>query len=251
MKPSKPIYYSGFHAIQAMLQHRPEDVLELFVLEGRNDQRLEILLDQANNMGVVGQRASRDTLTKFAGSQHQGVVARARPRRAKSEHELTDFLHSCPAPRLLLLDEITDPHNLGACLRTADGAGVNAVIVPRRHSASLTPVACRSAAGAAETLAWFEVGNLARTQQLLKEQGLFIYGTALTEQSTSLYELTPADSWALVMGAEGSGMRRLVQQSCDQLLSIPMQGAVQSLNVSVATGVVLYWLTQPQATKVS
>lgn len=243
----KPLCYSGFHAIDALLRHRPQDVLELFVLEGRDDKRLETLVALARDMGIACQRAARKTLDAKADSpQHQGVVARARPRTAGNDNDLDQFLSHTANARLLLLDGVTDPHNLGACLRVADGAGIHAVIVPKRHSAGLTPTACRSAAGAAESLGWFEVNNLARTQASLKQQGIFVYGTALTDNSRSLYSITPPASWALVMGAEGPGMRRLVQDSCDQLITIPMRGDVQSLNVSVATGVVLYWLTQPR-----
>jgi 23S rRNA (guanosine2251-2'-O)-methyltransferase len=240
----KPTFYSGFHAVEAILKHRPQDILELFVLDSRDDARLENLLRQAQQQGIACHRASRQTLEKHAGPQNQGVVARARERKAGNEQELHAFLDRCANPKLLLLDEVTDPHNLGACLRAADGAGVDAVIVPRRHSAGLTPAACRSAAGAAESLAWFEVGNLVRTQELLKERNIFIYGTALADGCKTLYEITPPAAWALVMGAEGAGMRRLVQENCDQLVAIPMRGEVQSLNVSVATAVALYWLTK-------
>jgi 23S rRNA (guanosine2251-2'-O)-methyltransferase len=240
----KPIFYSGFHAIEALLNYRPQDVLELFILDGRSDKRLDDLLEQARHMGIACHRAGKATLEKHAGPQNQGVVARARPREPGNENALQDFLVHNAAPKLLLLDEITDPHNLGACLRVADGAGIDAVIVPRRHSAGLTPTACRSAAGAAESLTYFEVGNLARIQALLKEKGIFIYGTALSEDSTALYGVVPPTAWALVMGAEDTGMRRLVQDNCDQIIAIPMRGSVQSLNVSVATAVALYWLTK-------
>lgn len=240
----KPTFYSGFHAIDALLRYRPQDILELFLLEGRDDQRLDVIAAQATAQGIACHRAARSTLEKQAGPQNQGIVARARPRRAGNEQDLKDLLERLDAPRLLLLDEVTDPHNLGACLRAADGAGIDAVIVPRRHSAGLTASACRSAAGAAESLAWFEVGNLARTQQLLKDHGIFIYGTALADNCKDLYAISAPKAWALVMGAEGTGMRRLVQENCDQLLAIPMRGDVQSLNVSVATAVTLYWLTR-------
>lgn len=240
----KSLFYSGFHAVNAILSHRPQDVLELFLLEGRGDKRLDDLLQDADAQGIACHRANRDTLTKHAGPQHQGVVARARPRKEGNEQTLDTFLTQHPAPRLLLLDSVTDPHNLGACLRAADGAGIDAVITTRRHAAGLTPTACRSAAGAAESLPFFAVGNLAKTQERIKQAGIFVYGTALTEQSISLYDVNAGNSWALVMGAEGPGMRRLVQESCDQLLSIPMRGEVQSLNVSVATAVALYELTR-------
>ena len=242
----KPLMYSGIHAVEALLRYRPQAVLELFVLESRverGDARLEALVQTARQQGIAVQYAKRETLEKHAeGPQHQGVVARARARKMGDENELARLLDGLDAPLLLVLEGVTDPHNLGACLRSADAAGVDAVIVPRHHAAGLTPVACRSAAGAAESLACFEVGNLARVLAGFKERDILVAGTALDERSHSLFEFQPPPALAVVMGAEGDGLRRLTLDRCDQLLAIPMAGSVQSLNVSVATGVVLFHL---------
>lgn len=241
---NKPLMYSGIHAVESLLRHRPEGVLELFVLDTRakrGDARLETLIIAARDQGIAVQYSRRESLDKLAGPQNQGVVARARPRRAGDEQALAAHLDGLDHPPLLLiLEGVTDPHNLGACLRSADAAGVDAVVVPRRHAAGLTPVACRSAAGAAEALAYFEVGNLARVLEMLKDRRIQVAGTALNERSQSLFDYRPEAALAVVMGAEGEGLRRLTLERCDDLVAIPMAGDVQSLNVSVATGVVLF-----------
>lgn len=240
--------YSGYHAVAAILRHRPEAVLELFVLDSRaerGDERLEALCDEAARLGVRPQRARRQILEKHAGPQNQGVVARARPRQPGDEQSLTSRLDNLPHdPLLLILDGVTDPHNLGACLRSADAVGVDAVVVPRRHACGLTPVACRSAVGAAESVPYFEVGNLARCLDSLREQGVRILGTARGDTSVDMREVNSDGPLALVMGAEGEGMRRLTRDKCDQLIEIPMRGEVESLNVSVASAVVLYQLSR-------
>jgi 23S rRNA (guanosine2251-2'-O)-methyltransferase len=243
---SKPQMYSGFHAVEALLRHRPDAVLELFVQDTRaerGEERLEVLCAEAGRLGIRPQRARREVLEKHAGPQHQGVVARARPRQPGDEHALFALLDGLThPPLLLLLDGVTDPHNLGACLRSADATGVDAVIVPRRHACGLTPVACRSAVGAAESVSYFEVGNLSRLIEALRERGIWVVGTALGQTSQSLFDFSPEGPLALVMGAEGDGMRRSTMEKCDYLLEIPMRGEVESLNVSVATAVVLYQL---------
>jgi 23S rRNA (guanosine2251-2'-O)-methyltransferase len=248
VKPAKPMIYSGLHAVQALLRHRPQDVLEIWVLEQRADRgeaRLEAVCQQAEQIGLKPQPAKREALERKAGPQHQGVVARARPRIAGNEQALTDLVSGAESPLLLALDGITDPHNLGACLRSADAAGVDAVLVPRRHSAGLTAVACRSAAGAAESVAWFEVTNLVRSLEALKAEGLTVVGAAGEAEAESLPDWRrPEGGLVLVMGAEGDGLRRLTREACDQLLAIPMRGEVDSLNVSVATGIMLYALSQ-------
>lgn len=238
--------YSGYHAVAAILRHRPQAVLELFVQDSRaerGDARLEQLCEQARAIGISPQRARREVLEKHAGPQHQGVVARARPRLPGDEHALQQLLDGLShAPLLLLLDGVTDPHNLGACLRSADATGVDAVIVPRRHACGLTAAACRSAVGAAETVAYFEIGNLARTLAQLRQRGIWVAGTARGDGSQSMFEFAADGALALVMGAEGDGMRRATREQCDYLLEIPMYGEVESLNVSAATAVLLYQL---------
>lgn len=240
---SRPQMYSGIHAVAALLRHRPEAVLDLLVRESRlerGDTRLEALVQAARQQGIAVQYAKRETLEKHAGPQHQGVVARARPRKPGNDADLDALLDGIESPLLLILEGVTDPHNLGACLRSADAAGVDAVVVPRHHAAGLTPVACRSAAGAADAIPYFEVGNLARRLADFRQRGITVAGAALNERSRSLFDFQPPAALALVMGAEGPGLRRLTLEGCDQLLAIPMAGDVQSLNVSVATGVVLF-----------
>ncbi|MED5389407.1 MAG: 23S rRNA (guanosine(2251)-2'-O)-methyltransferase RlmB [Pseudomonadota bacterium] len=243
-KPQKPLMYSGFHAVEALLRHRPEAVLELFVQDSRaerDEPRLAAMIQTAKEAGISVQRARREVLEKHAGPQHQGIVARARARKPGDEGDLLKWLDSKPVrPWLLILENVTDPHNLGACLRSADAAGVDAVIVPRRNAAGLTPVACRTAVGAAESLSYYEVGNLATLMDQLRERGVWVVGTALESRSESLFTFQAPDALAIVMGAEGAGLRRLTRDKCDQLLEIPMAGEVQSLNVSVATGVMLF-----------
>lgn len=241
----KPQMYSGFHAVESLLTHRPEAVLDISVQISRaerEDPRLDALVALANQHGIAVQQARREVLEKHAGPQHQGVVARARPRRPGNEQQLLGLLdvHSGPCT-LLILEGVTDPHNLGACLRSADAAGVTAVIVPGRNAAGLTPVVCRTAAGAAESLPYFEIGNLATLLDKLRAQGIWVMGTALQERSENLFSITPPpEKLAIVMGAEGAGLKRLTRDKCDQLIAIPMAGTVQSLNVSVATAVMLF-----------
>lgn len=244
MVSAKPQMYSGFHAVASLLRNRPEAVLELFVLESRadsGDERLEALVSDARALGVSVQHCRKDVLARHAGPQNQGVVARARPRQPGDERALMDLVATLgPEGRVLVLDGVTDPHNLGACLRTADAAGVAAVVVPRRQACGLTPVACRTAAGAAESLPYFEVGSLVRVLGSVADAGVTVVGTDLGDDSVALFEFEPKGPLAIVMGSEGTGMRPKVREACDVLLEIPMRGQVQSLNVSVATAVVLY-----------
>ena len=168
-------------------------------------------------------------------------MARVREQAPGDENDLVVFLDGLEAPPfLLLLDGVTDPHNLGACLRSADAAGIHAVITPRDKSASITPVVRKVAVGAADSMPFFQVTNLARTMEMLKERGIWLMGTALEEEAKSLYDVALTGPIGIIMGAEGSGMRRLTRELCDVLLYIPMGGSVESLNVSVATGVTLF-----------
>ena len=247
---SKPIWYSGLHAVASLLRHRPEAILEMYVLESRaerGEDRLSRVCEEAVQLGVTPRPVGREALEKHAGPQHQGVAVRARPRAPGDEQDLQAHLAGLSHPALVLvLDGVTDPHNLGACLRTADAVGADAVVVPRRNACGLTPVACRSAAGAAESVPYFEIGNLARTLDQLRDSGLWVVGTGLGEGSQRLHDFVPEGPLVVVMGAEGDGMRRLTRDKCDYLLEIPMVGEVESLNVSVATAVVLYHLAGPR-----
>ena len=230
----------GLHAMQSVLENEPERVLEVLVLKGRDDDRLKNIINQARRFGISVQFCQRKVLDdKVQGEQHQGVVARAKPARAMDEADLDAILSRHAEPFLLVLDGVTDPHNIGACLRTADAAGVHALIVPKDKSGGLTATARKVACGAAESVPLIQVTNLARTLKHLQEKGVWIAGTA-GEAEQLIYDVDLKGPTALVMGAEGKGMRRLTREHCDQLVKLPMAGAVSSLNVSVATGVCLY-----------
>jgi 23S rRNA (guanosine2251-2'-O)-methyltransferase len=230
----------GIHAVKALLERDPQRFLEVFILKGRDDRRLQPLIAELEATGIVIQVANRQWLDeKVEGAVHQGIIARVREGRQYQENDLPSLLESVATPFLLVLDGVTDPHNLGACLRSADAAGVHAVIVPRDRSAQLNATAKKVACGAAENVPLIRVTNLARTLRLLQEMNVWIVGTA-GEADHTLYQSKMTGPMALVMGAEGEGMRRLTREHCDELISIPMAGTVSSLNVSVATGICLF-----------
>ena len=230
----------GIHAVTALLERQPERFLEAWVLKGREDERLLPLLNELQRCGVSIQLVTRKTLDdKAEGAIHQGIIARIREGKKYDEQDLWALLDQQKQPFLLILDGVTDPHNLGACLRNADAAGVHALIVPRDKSVTLTGTARKVACGAAETVPFIQVTNLARTLRELQERGVWVVGTG-GEADHDLYQSKLTGPLALVMGAEGAGMRRLTRENCDELISIPMAGAVSSLNVSVATGVCLF-----------
>ncbi|WP_089726973.1 23S rRNA (guanosine(2251)-2'-O)-methyltransferase RlmB [Modicisalibacter muralis] len=232
----------GVHAVQALLEHG-EAPRELWIQEGRAETRLAALIEQARAAGtrLVGQ--PREALDELArDGAHQGVIAFCAPLMARSEEELWHKLGGWPheqPPLLLILDGVTDVHNFGACLRSADAAGVHGVIVPKDKAAPLNATVRKVACGAAETVPVYQVTNLARAMARLKEAGVWITGTA-GEAEASLYDTDYTGACALVMGAEGKGMRRLTREACDGLVKLPMAGSVSSLNVSVATGICLF-----------
>lgn len=230
----------GLHALESLIEREPERLIELFVLKGRTDQRLTDIVNQARRFGVSVQFCQRRTLDdKVEGAQHQGIVARAKPAKVMDESDLDRIIASHEVPFLLVLDGVTDPHNLGACIRSADGAGVHAVIVPKDKSAGLSPTVSKVACGAAEVIPFIQVTNLARTLKELQQAGVWVVGTA-GEAEQTLYQARLTGPMALVMGAEGKGMRRLTREHCDELIKLPMAGSVSSLNVSVATGICLF-----------
>lgn len=231
----------GFHAVQSLLKTTPSRAFELFVSEGRQDQRLAKTVSLAERNNVPITYLSVDKLDEFADSdRHQGVVLKACKGRIYDENWMLEYLTSLDhAPLVLVLDGLTDPHNLGACLRSADAAGVDAVIVPRDKSVGLTPVVRKVASGAAETVPFVLVTNLSRTLTKLQKAGLWICGAA-GEAEKTFCDVDLSVPTAVVMGSEDRGLRRLTRDCCDYLISIPMAGAVSSLNVSVATGVVLF-----------
>lgn len=239
---SQFVWIYGLHAVETLLAVAPERVLELQALESRDDQRLNALIGLGRRQGVAVAWRDRAALDKLAdGGRHQGVVARIKPRQAGHDGELAERLDALDAaPFLLVLDGVTDPHNLGACLRTAEAAGVHAVIAPRDKATGLTPVVRKVACGAAELVPFFQVTNLARTLRELKDRGLWLVGTSLGDGARPFYALDLRGPLAVVMGAEGSGLRRLTAEHCDHLAYIPMAGLTESLNVSVATGVALF-----------
>ncbi|GGZ09429.1 23S rRNA (guanosine(2251)-2'-O)-methyltransferase RlmB [Shewanella fodinae] len=236
----KPELVFGIHAVTSLFEHSPERVLEMWLLNGRQDERIRPLLALADTIGIKPQMAARKTLDEKAEStQHQGIVVRVRSAKILTENDLEALLDKTDTPFLLILDGVTDPHNLGACLRNADAAGVHGVIVPKDNSAGLTASVSKVACGAAETVPLFQVTNLARTMKQLQERGIWIVGTA-GEADSTLYQANLCGPLAIAMGAEEKGLRRLSREGCDTLISIPMAGSVSSLNVSVATGICLF-----------
>ena len=229
----------GFHAVTVRLKTAPESISEIHVDSTRRDARMRQFLERAKEAGARLIEADGLRLAKLAGSHgHQGVAARVEPlAQARSLDDLLDQLNS--PPLLLVLDGVTDPHNLGACLRVADGAGAHAVIAPKDHAAGINATVAKVASGAAETMPYFMVTNLARTLGELKERNIWCIGTS-DDAPKTLYQVDLKGPVALVLGAEGAGMRQLTRKTCDELVAIPMQGAVESLNVSVASGVCLY-----------
>jgi 23S rRNA (guanosine2251-2'-O)-methyltransferase len=229
----------GFHAVTIRLKTAPASVQEIHVDVTRRDARMHQFIERARSVGLRIVDSDDARLTQLAGNtRHQGVVARVEP--VVLNKSLDDLLDAVEGPPLLLvLDGITDPHNLGACLRVADGAGAHAVIAPRDHAAGINATVAKVASGAAETVPYFMVTNLARTLGELKERDIRIVGTS-DDAPRSLYQSDVSGPTAWVLGAEGSGMRQLTRKTCDELVSIPMRGAVESLNVSVASAICLY-----------
>lgn len=231
----------GMHAVQALLTNPFRTIKKLYINAERHDKRMQMLLEHACHKKVIIEELSLAQLNQhFPNLSHQGVVALAHPLAEYHEKDLANLLAlSQPPYFILILDGVTDPHNLGACLRSADGAGVNLVIIPKDNSASLTPTVSKVACGAAESVPLVRVTNLARVMDYLKEQGIWLYGAA-GEAKQLLYQVDCRTSVGVVLGAEEKGLRRLTRERCDGLFALPMYGSVSSLNVSVATGISLY-----------
>lgn len=231
----------GLHPVLTAIKQHPERVEAIWVNEERADKRMNELIEVARAARVKFHPVPRAKLDKLAeGQPHQGAVARLRAIEVGGENELEVFLaQPPPMPLLLILDGVQDPHNLGACLRVADAAGVHGVVVPRDRAAPLSATVRRAASGAAETVPIFQVVNLARALDAIKAAGIWLYGAA-QESVEEIYELELNVPLAFVLGGEGEGLRRLTRERCDRLVRIPMAGKVESLNVSVAAGVVLY-----------
>lgn len=237
---AKTDFIYGIHAVQTLLKRHPERVITLEIQQQRDDKRIQTILDQAKQLKLPVERVARQKLDQWVEGVHQGVVARVKPVEVYNEQFLTKLLEGLDEPAfLLVLDGVTDPHNLGACLRTADAAGVHALIAPRDNAAPLNASAVKVACGAAEAVPYITVTNLSRTLKQLQQYGVWVTGTA-GEAQQDIYQADLTGPMALVMGAEGKGMRRLTRDNCDHLVKIPMAGEVSSLNVSVATGVCLF-----------
>jgi len=230
----------GLHAVQSAIDAAPDKAITLWLDRKRKDKRMQGVTDAARRFGISIEYVNRDTLDEKAeGQVHQGVLLMTRAGGQLHEQDIEELLEKASQPPLILvLDGVTDPHNLGACLRTADAAGVDMVIAPKDRAVGLNATVRKAASGAAERLPFVQVTNLARTLKQLQDAGLWVTGTAM--QGEDLYTSDLTGPRVVVMGSEGKGMRRLTQEHCDQLVNIPMAGSVESLNVSVATGVVLY-----------
>lgn len=231
----------GLHSVQALLKAAPQRVQKLVLMRGRQDDRVQKISNAAKNNDIPVEIADRKAMDNMGEEgNHQGVIAFVSPGKTYDEHDLYELLERLDStPLLLVLDGVTDPHNLGACIRSADAAGVDAVIIPKDNSAGLTESARKVASGAADSVPLVVVTNLARTLKALQEKGLWVSGAA-GEAGQTVFEADLRGPRVIVMGAEGTGMRRLTRETCDELVNIPMAGSVSSLNVSVATGVVLF-----------
>ena len=235
----------GYHAVESLIRREPRRVAALHVQADRQDKRMQALCELSRNQGVSVLSCSKSELDALVSGRHQGVVAVLDPAAGAeagglmSEADLSELLSQETVPLILILDGVTDPHNLGACLRSADAAGVTAVIFPKDKNADVNDVARKVASGAAETVPWVRVTNLARTIESLKQAGVWVIGTD-GDAEVTLYEQDLSGPCAMVLGSEGAGMRRLTRDLCDFVVKLPMAGSVSSLNVSVAAGVCLF-----------
>jgi len=231
----------GLHSVQAALDYSPTKIHGGWVDGQRQDKRLTEILDDLKKLGVIPEKVDRKRLDKLAdGSNHQGIVIEVEMPAELSESDLKTAVENLTGtPLFLVLDNVQDPHNLGACLRSADATGVHGVIITKDNATGITPTVCKVASGAAETVPVYQVTNLARTLRWLKDQNIWVMGAA-GEATQTVYQTDLTVPLALVLGAEGKGLRRLTKEECDMLIKLPMFGQVESLNLSVATGVLLY-----------
>jgi len=231
----------GLHSVQAALDYSPTKIHGGWVDGQRQDKRLTEILDDLKKLGVIPEKVDRKRLDKLAdGSNHQGIVIEVEMPAELSESDLKTAVENLTGtPLFLVLDNVQDPHNLGACLRSADATGVHGVIITKDNATGITPTVCKVASGAAETVPVYQVTNLARTLRWLKDQNIWVMGAA-GEAAQTAYQTDLTVPLALVLGAEGKGLRRLTKEECDMLIKLPMFGQVESLNLSVATGVLLY-----------
>jgi 23S rRNA (guanosine2251-2'-O)-methyltransferase len=237
----KSNYIYGIHTVEALITAKPNDISEILIQQDSQNKKINKIIELANNFKIAIRYIAKQKLDELLPNcNHQGITAKITAQISYDEQDLPELLANLNKPPLILiLDGIQDPHNLGACLRTANAAGVDAVIAPKDNSVGLTPVVHKTACGAAEITPFIQVTNLARTMKMLKEQGIWLYGT-VEDAEKSIYATDLKGPIGLVMGAEGTGMRRLTRENCDVLMSIPMRGSIPSLNVSVATGICLF-----------
>ncbi|MDC9726288.1 MAG: 23S rRNA (guanosine(2251)-2'-O)-methyltransferase RlmB [Candidatus Thioglobus sp.] len=238
---SKTITIFGFHAIQAQLEAAPEGFVKVFTLDNRNDKRIGQINAQLSQLGIRVEKSNKQQLDKLTKNQtHQGVAAEILLPTLPNQDELITYVSKLDhAGLILILDSIQDPRNLGACLRSANAAGVDCVVINKDGSAPINALVHKTSAGALNQLKIFQVTNLARTIKALQQEDIWVVGLDGSTQ-TSIYQIDLTTPTALIMGTEGKGLRKLTKQSCDQLALIPMQGNVESLNVSVATGISLF-----------
>ncbi|CAG7857050.1 23S rRNA (guanosine-2'-O-)-methyltransferase RlmB [biofilm metagenome] len=247
MKSSKLF---GLHAVQAALDYSTNKIIRVWIDAQRLDKRLGKIIDDLAALGIEAEKTDRKKLDRLAdGNNHQGIAMEVALPGEYSESDLKDAVQTLEATALfLVLDNVQDPHNLGACLRTADATGVQGVIITKDNATGITPTVCKVASGAAETVPVYQVTNLARTMRWLKEQGIWVIGAA-GETGQTVYQADLTMPMALVIGAEGSGLRRLTKENCDLLIKLPMMGSVESLNLSVAAGVMLYEVVRQRQEK--
>ena len=232
-------YIYGLHAVKNLIERHPERIVRLCILKDRDDKKISAILHQAQHIPVESlSRKDMDNLSHNA--NHQGIIAFTQHAKTYSEKDIPHLIENLNEPAfILVLDSVQDPHNLGACFRSAEAAGVHMLIAPKDKSASITPIVSKVASGAAEIIPFVQATNLARALEMLKQAGIWIYGAA-GDADNILFQTPLLGPIAIVLGAEGTGLRRLTREHCDLLLKIPMQGSVASLNVSVATGIFLF-----------
>jgi len=244
MNKTQTEWIFGIHALDSAISQHPENIVQIVVAQNSRNPRLDGIVSTAKNLGLQLSFEKLQYLNKHCKDRHQGVIALIKIPKLPDESDLKTDISNLENPLILILDNIEDPRNLGACLRSADAAGVDLVIFPKHKSAGLTPVAKKTAAGAADSLKIYQVTNIVKSLEILKDNGVWIAGTDLADESTPIYQADLKGSIGIVLGNEGKGIRPLVRKHCDFLIHIPMYGNVQSLNVSVATGITLFEATR-------
>jgi 23S rRNA (guanosine2251-2'-O)-methyltransferase len=248
MNKTQTEWIFGIHALDSAILRNPENIVQIMMAKDNTNQRLDGIVAAAKQLGLKITHEPIGHLNRHCKERHQGIIALIKVPKLPDESDLKQDIKSIETPFILVLDNIEDPRNLGACLRSADAAGIDLVIIPKHKSAGLTPVAKKTAAGAADSLKIYQVTNIVKSLEILKDNGVWVAGTDLAEGSKSIYQSDMKGALALVLGNEGKGIRPLVKKHCDFLIHIPMFGSVQSLNVSVATGIVLFEASRQRKT---